>query len=161
MDKTTILNRVASGELKPEAAAVLLRYFRTYTKSQSKTNKPDFLAIYEEANQAGMVAASACMPTPMVVQQHSNQMDDNSSVVKQWVVPAGVCGFAWIQFPGNTAWAKWCKAKGYAREAYPKGYSIWVHQFNQSMELKEAYGYAFAEVLRKHGIRAYCGSRMD
>jgi hypothetical protein len=154
---TTILQRVASGELTPEAAAKLLS-FRQYTK----TNKSaEFEAIYNEAHQAGMAAAQAKVPTPMVVQQHGDVGNDNSPVVKQWVVTGGVCGFAWIQFPGNTAWAKWCKAKGYAREAYPKGYSIWVHYFNQSMELKETYGQAFAAVLRSHGIKAYAGSRMD
>jgi hypothetical protein len=153
---TTILKRVANGELSVTEAAKLL-----HIKTGNKPDKPNFKMIYEEANQAGVAAAAACVPTPMVVQEHTNMLDDKSPVAQQWVVPAGVCGFAWIQFPGNTAWAKWAKANAGAHGAYPKGYSIWVHQFNQSMELKQAYAHAFVEVLRKYDIQAYAGSRMD
>ena len=160
MNKMEILEKVAKGLLSPEQAGALLPSPTKKTWAV-KSNKPDYKAIYNEAHKAGMAAAQAKVPTPMVVQQHSNVLNDKSPVVKQWVVTGGVCGFAWIQFPGNTAWAKWCKAKGYAKEAYPKGYSIWVHYFNQSMELKETYGQAFAAVLRSHGIKAYAGSRMD
>jgi hypothetical protein len=73
----------------------------------------------------------------------------------------GVCGFAWVQFKGNTAWAKWAKQNAGARSAYQGGLNIWVHQFGQSMECKEKYAYAFADVLNKHNIKAYASSRMD
>jgi len=121
----------------------------------------DFQAIYNEADQAGKEAAKACCPTPMVVQGHSNPLDATSPVTDRWFVPQGVCGFAWIKFKGNTAWARWTKKQGLCGEAYPSGRSIWVSAYSQSMELKEAYARAFAKVLEKHGIQAYAQSRMD
>jgi hypothetical protein len=39
--------------------------------------------------------------------------------------------------------------------------SLWVHQFDQSITRKEAYAAAYADTLRKHGIEAYAGSRLD
>jgi len=123
--------------------------------------KVDYQAIYNEADQAGKEAAKAKTPTPMVVTNRTNPLDDKSAVKQAWVVPGGVCGFAWIKFKGNTAWAKWTKKQGLCGEGYPSGRQIWVHDYSQSMELKEAYASAFAKVLQKHGIEAYSGSRMD
>ena len=97
----------------------------------------------------------------MVMAQHANPLDDRSPVQQSWTVPGGVCGFAWISFKGNTAWGRWAKSKGLTSKDYPTGLLIWVSQYSQSMELKEKYASAFAEVLRKHGIQAYMGSRMD
>lgn len=123
--------------------------------------KVDFQAIYNEADTAGRAAAEQHTPTPMVVQQHVDPLDDCSPVQKSWTVPSGVCGFAWIKFKGNTAWARWAKKQDLASKAYPTGMMIWVSQYGQSLELKEKYARAFAEVLRQHGIQAYMGSRMD
>ena len=50
--------------------------------------------------------------------------------------------------------AKWGKA-------YEGGYKYWVSVGGQSMQKKEAFAYAFAEVLQKHGLTVYAGSRMD
>jgi hypothetical protein len=122
----------------------------------------DFQAVYNEARQAGMEAGNSKVPVPMIVCEHSNPLDDNSPISREYApVMGGVCGFAWVKFPGNTAWGKWTKKQGYAHSSYPTGLQIWVSEFGQSMEKKEAYAYAFAEVLRKHGIKAYAGSRMD
>lgn len=126
--------------------------------------KVDFQAIYDEADLAGKEAANAKTPTPMVVTNRTNPLDTESvkhEHLVAWVVPGGVCGFAWIKFKGNTAWAKWTKKQGLCGESYPSGRQIWVHYYSQSMELKEAYASAFAKVLQKHGIEAYAGSRMD
>jgi hypothetical protein len=38
---------------------------------------------------------------------------------------------------------------------------MWVFDYNQSMELKEAYAHAYAKVLRDAGFNAYANSRMD
>jgi hypothetical protein len=109
-----------------------------------------------------MAAAKACIPTPMVVQAHANMADDASPVVQQWVIPQGVCGFAWVNIkPGNCGFAKWMVSQKLASKAYEGGVSHWVHKFGQSMELKEAYAQGFACVLNAHGIKAYAGSRMD
>ena len=120
--------------------------------------KVDFQAIYNEAHQSGVTAANAKVPTPMVVQQHANQLDDNSPVVKQWVIAEGPCGFVWISFKGNTAWAKWAKKNTVAKDMPNE---ICIYQFGQSLEMKENYAYAFVEVLNKHGIIASVNSRMD
>ena len=119
--------------------------------------------IYQEAHEAGMKAAGNHTPTPMVVEQHSNMMNDNSPVVKSWVVSGGVCGFAWINIkPANSKFAKWLKANNIVQNrSYYGGYDIWVSHFGQSMELKEKYAHAFANILNSYGIKAYSMSRMD
>ena len=64
--------------------------------------------------------------------------------------------------PANCSFALWLKKNNLARpDSYEGGMKIWVHQFNQSMELKDSYAHAFAEVIRGAGIKAYAGSRMD
>ena len=131
------------------------------TRTWEPKLRKDWQAVYNEADQAGKAAAAACKPTPMVVQQHANPMNDRSAVVQQWVVPHGSCGFAWIKFKGNTAWAAWTKKKGLCGDAYPSGRSIWVSDYGQSIELKYAYAAAFANVLRTHGVECYAQSRDD
>ena len=37
----------------------------------------------------------------------------------------------------------------------------WWQEFGQSVEQKEAYADAYADVLQKYGIKAYAGSRLD
>jgi hypothetical protein len=118
--------------------------------------------IFDAAHAAGIEAANACTPTPMVVAQHENPLDDSSPVEKRWLVPQGVCGFAWITLkPGTSRAARYAKAHLGARKAYHGGVSIWVHQFNQSYELKTAYASAFVQVLRDAGIDAYADGRLD
>lgn len=133
--------------------------------SKDATNK----AIYDEAHAAGMAAAKECVPTPMIVSEHENPWDDSSPVVKQYApVMGGVCGFAWVNVrPGTCSFARWAKKQdlGYS-DSYYGGYTIYVHGtefpgFEQSMEIKEAYAGAFAQVLRSHGIEASARSRMD
>lgn len=115
--------------------------------------KPDYKAMFAKARAAGLKAAADCVPVPMVV------VGDGRVYAP---VMDGVCGFAWISVkPGNSPFANWLKAEGLARKSYEGGVSIWVGEFNQSMAKKEAYAYAFAEVLRDEGIKAYAGSRMD
>ncbi len=112
-----------------------------------------FTYLHANAHRAGMAALNAAAPHPMVVQSNATR--------QQWFVPDGVCGFAWIEFRGNTAWGRWAKKSGVASKHYPKGLSIWVSEGGQSMERKEAYARAYADVLRAAGIEAYAGSRMD
>lgn len=119
--------------------------------------------LYKSADQAGMKAVLAATITPMVVSQHANPLDDNSPVERQWFVSDGPCGFAWVNVkPGTSRFAKWLVDKGYAsKDSYYGGVTIWVHQFNQSMQKKETYAAAFASVLAEHGITAHSNSRMD
>jgi hypothetical protein len=123
------------------------------------------VALHTKARIAGMQAADACTPTPMVVERHANQLDDSSPVVERYApVRGGVCGFAWVNIkPGNSSFALYLVKNGIARkDSYYGGVSVWVSEFGQSMERKAAYAAAYAQVLRDAGIeRVYAQSRMD
>ena len=74
------------------------------------------------------------------------------------------CGFAWVNItPGNCQMANYLKKNGHARKSYDRGVDVWNPggSCTQSMDIKEAGAGAFAEVLRKHGIKAYARSRAD
>lgn len=118
------------------------------------TPKANWADLYMRARQAGLEAANALTPRPMVVVGEGGQ---------QWTVNDGVCGFAWVNIkPGNSAFAKWLKDNRYAnKDSYNGGVTVWVHDFNQSYERKLAYARAFATTLKEAGIRAYSGSRLD
>ena len=118
--------------------------------------------VYEEAYQAGLAALKGSVPVPMVVQGSANPLDDSSPVVKDWFVEGGVCGFAWINiYPARGPFVSWCKKNGVGNKAYGGGYKIGVREGGQSMERKEAFARAFAEVLQSYGLKANAGSRMD
>lgn len=117
--------------------------------------------IADRAHEAGRAAAEQTVPQPMTVVQHANPLDDTSRPVKQWHVPEGVCGFAWISFPGNTSFGKWAKQHLGARRGYPKGLQIWVSDYGQSYEKKMAYAKAFARVLQEAGVNARAQGRLD
>lgn len=134
----------------------------------------DPVKIVQEAEAAGEEAGKKCIPQPMIVQRRSNPLDDNSEVEKEWFVPDGLCGFAWVNVS--------CKGKGlkfinvlkraglagdinshclFSKDDYYKGYTMWVHYGNQSIARKEAYAKAFTSVLEKYGIPARWSSRLD
>jgi hypothetical protein len=123
----------------------------------------DFQQIYDEAHAAGMAAGQAAVPAPMIVGSPSSPFgNDVDPRQKMYYVADGVCGFAWVHLPdARDPFAKFVKNKGIGHKSYKKGYDIWVGQFNQSMQRKEAYASAFAGVLKQHGIEAYMQSRMD
>lgn len=123
----------------------------------------DFKAIFQAADKAGKAAAEACTPIPMVVFQREHPLDDKSPITKVYEpVMGGVCGFAWVKFPGNAAFGRWMKAQGLANKGYPTGLSYWVRGYGQSMTKKEAYAGAFAHSLREAGVeKVYAESRMD
>lgn len=109
--------------------------------------------LHEQAHIAGMKAGNECAPTPMIVAGSGGYRE---------YVSDGVCGFAWVKFKGNTSFGRGMKKLGLARPAYPTGLSVWVSEFDQSMQRKEAYARAYAAVLRDAGITdASAGSRMD
>lgn len=119
--------------------------------------------LFEAADAEGERAAAACTPTPMVVEQHASSFDDDSTVRQRWIVPEGVCGFAWVTVrPGNSSFARWLKQYKRARPSYQGGGTVlWIGQYGQSMERKEAYAQAFATVVRAKRINCYAESRMD
>lgn len=121
-----------------------------------------FQALWAEADAAGQAAAEALTPRPMYVGTAKSLFDDSFDTTQPvYYVSEGVCGFAWVWFKGNTAFGRWAKNAGLASKGYPTGLQLWVRGYGQSMQRKEAYARAFAEVLRNAGIKAYAESRMD
>jgi hypothetical protein len=129
-----------------------------------------FTQICETASEAGYAAVANLRVVPMVVGQETSLFSGTIDETKPtYFVADGVCGFAWINvYPankGNTRLGKEerrvLEAAGFRKNYYEKSYQLWISDFNQSMQRKEAYADAFAKVLRDNGIRAYSGSRMD
>lgn len=120
--------------------------------------------IHNLAHKAGQYAAEKVVPTPMIVGEavslFSNEIDYSKPT---YVVDDGPCGFAWVNIkPAYSKFAKYICEKGIGRRnTYEGGVSIWISAYNQSMVRKEAYAYAYAKVLREHGIKAYSASRLD
>jgi len=154
-----------------EAALKLLTHYATTsgqtltTSGKPKVSEDKWEAIFAEADAAGRAAVESLRVVPMVVVQHENPLDDNSPAVKEYFVEDGACGFAWVKIrPANHPFVKWMHKAGKARDkgaAYNGGYDYWISDYNQSIQKKEAYAYAFADVLQKHGIKAYADSRLD
>ena len=76
------------------------------------------------------------------------------------------CGFSWVDVfveRTNSTAAKELIAVGFKKSYRPKTLNLWTcgSYHGQSMDVKEAGAQAFAEVLQKHGFRAYMGSRAD
>jgi len=122
-----------------------------------------FQTIWDEAKAAGIAAGEASVPTPMNVVQHSNPLDDGSSVEQVWHVPDGACGFAWVNVrPGTSAFAKWLKKMDYARtDSYYGGVTIWISEHGQSVDRKSKHAAAMASVFTEAGFNAYASSRLD
>jgi len=123
----------------------------------------NYEALHKIADEAGKAAAEALRPVPMVVGQAKSLFSNEIDPAKPtYFVPDGVCGFAWIWFRGNTGWGRWARKAGLARSSYPSGLQISVHDYNQSMQKKEAYAQAYASVLRGYGVEeAFAASRLD
>jgi hypothetical protein len=122
----------------------------------------DNQTIYSQAHYKGNAAVQMTTVTPMVVQQRENPLDDDSRLVRQYFVSDGVCGFASVTVkPANSKFAKFLVANGLGRKGYGGGVCMSIRDFNQSLQKKEAYAYAFASVLNDYGIKAYAESRMD
>ena len=121
----------------------------------------DYQAIYNEAHEAGIQAGKTVAVVPMTVQHRVDPFNDNSQVEQEWHEPEGACGFAWVKFKGNSGFARWAKSNRLTMPAYPSGMQIWVSEFGQSVQRKEAYAEAFAKVLEKHGIKCFAQSRLD
>ena len=130
----------------------------------AKAKAAQFAAVYAKAVAAGMAAGNGSIPTPMIVGSPSTPFGNDVDYSKKtYYVADGVCGFAWVTVrPGTSAFAKWLAKTGKARKAYEGGMQVWVSEFGQSMQRKEAFAYAMAKVFTDElGVAAYAGSRMD
>ena len=119
-----------------------------------------FEALVVKAHEAGVKAGLESRPTPMVVYE-ANIDGSQKKGGQEWLVDDGACGFAWIKFSGKTPFGRWMKKTGRAHKAYPTGLMVWVSEFGQSVDRKEAYAVAYAKILQEAGIEAHAGSRLD
>lgn len=119
--------------------------------------------IFARAHAAGMAAGQGAKVQAMTVGSPTTPFGNTIDYSKEtYHVPDGPCGFAWVTIrPANCTAAKYAKTTLGARAGYYGGIEISCRYFNQSMARKEAYCYAFAEVLTAAGIKASVGSRMD
>jgi hypothetical protein len=129
-----------------------------------------FELIYQKAHAAGMSAVEKLEVVPMIVGQETSFFSGKIDYAKPtYYVADGVCGFAWVDvYPANKGNTKAGKEErkllerfGFRKNDYEKTHQLWVSAYNQSMQKKESYARAFAEVLRENGFKAYAGSRLD
>lgn len=76
------------------------------------------------------------------------------------------CGFGWVEVyvdRTNSKQAKELIAAGFRKDYKPRCLSMWDPAGipTQSISVKEAGAYAYAEYLTQLGLRAYAGSRLD
>jgi len=119
--------------------------------------------LFAEADAAGRVAGNAVTPTPMIVVERGDPLDDKSPIVRQYApVLEGVCGFARITIrPGQCAAARHAQAHLGGSPGCYGGIELYVEKYGQSMERKRAYASAYAGTLRAAGVRAESDYRMD
>lgn len=122
-------------------------------KGEREARYQAFETHWDTAWKIGMEAAMKAVPAPMIVtDQQGNHID---------YVADGVCGFAWINVPGNSSFGRWLKKKGIARPDYPTGLSVWIGAYEQSHDRKAAHAYAMAHYLQSVGIQCSARSRLD
>jgi hypothetical protein len=119
--------------------------------------------LYSLADTTARAAVANMQVQAMTVREHANPLDDSSAVVRQYHVEDGICGFAWVKInPARGKFVNWLKKNKIGKtDAFEGGYMIWISDYNQSMQKKEAYACVFSKVLSDNGIRAYAMSRMD
>jgi hypothetical protein len=129
-------------------------YLLDKERETKMVNEINIKQIVADAKAAGENALRDALPQPMLVAGGS----------RPYLVEGGVCGFAWVNVYGirsNSKLGKALTTLGFRKSDYHKSFQFWVFDGGQSMERKEAYAYAMADVLQKSGLRAYAGSRMD
>lgn len=122
-------------------------------KAEREARYARFAILWDEAWQAGVKAATGTVPRPMVVADSAGNVVD--------VVRDGLCGFAWLNVPGNSSFGRWLKKQGMARPDYPTGLSVRISAYEQSYERKSAHARAMAEYLKANGVECFARSRLD
>ena len=123
-------------------------------------------AIYLKAYSVGQNAGKESRPTPVVFYE-ADLLD--RPIGKSYYEAEGVCGFAGVEVrPASYAGKKDCEFVRYCRSNkigyysdYNKCWYIPCHEYGQSMQRKEAFAEAFAQVLKENGIQANATSRME
>jgi len=126
-----------------------------------KLGKRECARIYKEAYAAGLKAGKE-VGVPKFIVGDAIGFSDEIDFSKKTYILDGLCGFAWINIsPARGAFVIYLKSIKAGSKGYYGGYEIWVREFGQSVDRKSAFAGAFAEVLRKYGINASAGSRLD
>lgn len=129
-----------------------------------------FREILAEADAAGREAVRKLNVIPMIVGEAIGFTNQIGYSRPTEFVADGVCGFAWTYvYPKHKGNTKLGKQERAALEACdfqqdycnPKKYTLWISDFDQSMQKKYAYAKAFADVLCAHGMTAGGQCRMD
>ena len=156
----------------PEHAAIARQKWVEMIKTQSteRENRYEkFAVVLSEAIEAGQNAFDACVPVPMIVQQHEHVLNDKSPVVEQWVASGGVCGFASVKVrPATCSFARWLVKNGrgsnsdYAHCTYINIRPASRGADCQSYEKNSSWARAFAGVLRERlDIDVHADCRLD
>ncbi len=145
-------------------AMIAAKSAKTQPVAQKQTN---YAAILQEALQAGQVAFDAAKCVPMVVQQHKTMFDDDSPVVKQWIVPGGECGFASVHIrPATGSFARWLRETKQGRTSDYGGMYLRASPQARGPEIQSytrqcAWASAICTVLDKYGVPCQVESRVD
>lgn len=125
--------------------------------------------LHARAVKAGLAAAKAAKPTPMLVGSPTHPLGSDINPSKPvYLSLNGPSGFAYVTLPkGTTSFARRAmKSLGYFKH-YRGGVAMMVHLPRewgpgiQSMERCSAYASAYARVLAEAGVEVSTESRMD
>ena len=162
-DKPTVGKSSYCAEHKAIARQKWLAMVRESTEKREKLNDK-WQALFDEGVHAGNNAAAACVPSPMVVQQHKNQLDDNSPVEKEYFVSEGLCGFAWVVIhPGTCSFARWLlkNRPNDCGKDYYGGLAVYPSLNTQSVDRKESWARTVCKIFGAAGINCQTRSRLD
>lgn len=104
--------------------------------------------LWDRALEAGITAGEAVIPRPLRIKGYEPILD-------------GVCGFGYVNVPGNTSFGRWVKKYGHGSKSYRGGLDIYIGHFGQSYEKKLAMANAMAEVLRENDVAATARGNID
>ena len=131
-----------------------LRQKIAHEKVQRQAREAQFAADWNAACAAGVRAVDALSVTPMLISGREGS----------YLVEGGPCGFAQVEVrPRNSPFAKWLIRQNLGRSSdYQKCVYVWVSDFGQSMQRKEAWADAVAAFLTAKGYSGVSSSsRMD
>jgi hypothetical protein len=106
------------------------------------------------------------MITALQIQAGKALAEQAGLAMYQKVGERDACGFGWVEVyvdRTNSKQAQELIRAGFRKDYKPKCLSMWDPAGipTQSISVKEAGAYAYAEYLTQLGLRAYAGSRMD
>ncbi len=131
----------------------------------AKFTRESAAALHQKAHAAGVEAAEAVTPVPMVVGSPTHPLGSNidPEAGPVYRVPSGICGVGTIKMPANTSFAREMMAQGFARKSSAAaGCRIYIGHGGQSYEKKFAYAGGYVSVLREAGIdKVYADVRVD